>query len=123
MRRQEERWLAQHGVKRVYRSHARAWLVIIRLHVKDREVISRRRGDARFLVPYDCTWTDDWRAGRNGAVHVHIGHQRWKTSRLRRRVHFFLVWPHRRFILWPYYRARRRWRQYKKGKPWLTRSA
>jgi len=113
-RRQHRLWLAQHGRKRAYRSHARAWLVIARLCVKDREVFSRRRGQVMFLVPYDCAWTDEWTAGKQGPAHVHIGHQAWRKSRLRRRVHRYVLWPQYRYVIWPYYRARSRWRRHRK---------
>lgn len=109
-------WAAQHGCKRVYRSRASAWAAIARLWVKDRKVVSHRRGHARFLVPYSCTWTDDYHEDRRGPAHVHIGHQSWRGSAARRRLHRWVIWPWQRAVLWPYCRARSRWRRYRKDR-------
>lgn len=113
-------WAAQHGCKRVYRSRGRAWLVIVRLWVKDRQVVNYRRGRARFLVPYECTWTDNYHEDRRGPAHIHIGHQSWHGSAARRRLHRWVLWPWQRHVLWPFYRARSRWRRYRKSR--LTRT-
>ena len=92
-------WLAQHGRKRVYRSRWRAWLAILSLWARERKADS--------LMPYYCTRTDDWRAGRTGVPHVHIGHSRYsQVARLRHAVN--------KRVVWPYYRARSRWRNARK---------
>jgi hypothetical protein len=116
MSRRRSDWLAQHGRKRTYPSRARAWLAIARICIRERELVSRRRGDARYLVPYACTWSGDWQAGRGHVPHIHIGHRSWRKSRTRRRLHRLLVYPARRLVIWPCYRARSRWRQFQKKK-------
>ena len=104
-------WLSKHGRKRTYSSHARAWLAIARICLQDRELC--------LLYPYDCTWTDDWRDGPIAAPHVHVGHyrrHRWRKSRARRLLYRYAVWSARRYVIWPYYRARRRRRLRQRGR-------
>lgn len=119
-RRQYQKWAAQHGRKRAYRSHARAWLTIARICIREREVTSRWRGSRTMLVPYDCRWTDRWEAGKSGPVHVHIGHQAWNGSRAKRRLHHLVIYPVRRGVIWPFFRARRRWRKFLKNRRELS---
>lgn len=112
--RKHSRWLAQHGRKRVYRSRFRAWLAIARICVKERQVVSRWRGNPSFLVPYECRWASRWEAGRTGPAHIHIGHQAWRGSAQQRWLRRRLFRPAHQYVIWPYYRARRRARLYKK---------
>lgn len=94
-------WLAAHCGKRKYRSRWHAWAVILRIWVRNRVIDS--------LEPYTCTWAPHWSQGRTGAPHIHIGHGRYAPfSWLRRQLHLYVVWP--------YYRARRRYRRRRKSK-------
>jgi hypothetical protein len=90
-----------HGRKRVYASRRRAWLAIIRLWARQRRVDT--------LAPYACTWGSRWEDGRGHAPHIHIGHGRHLLSD--RMTHVVA-----RYTIWPLYQARRRWRQFRKGR-------
>lgn len=95
-------WRAEHGRKRVYRSRGRAWLAIFRLWARERKIDS--------LMPYWCRRTDDWREGKKGLPHVHIGHSRYAP--VARAVHQV-----NKKAIWPCYRARSRWRRRRRGVP------
>jgi len=53
------------------------------------------------LSSYPCRWGPRWQDGRRGGqLHWHLGHRR-KTGRTWLKV----------YVVWPYYRLRRRWRR------------
>jgi hypothetical protein len=86
-------WRACHGTKRTYPTRTRARLVICRIWLRERRIDS--------LQPYTCTWADHWERGRTAAPHIHIGHAR--RAYPERAGHWL-----RKYLLWPFYRLRRR---------------
>lgn len=88
-------WRAQHLGKRRFRSRRHAWAVIIRMWLRE------RRWDT--LQPYTCRWGSSHAAGRTAPPHIHIGHGKYTPgARARHQLNLRVIWP--------YYRARRRWR-------------
>lgn len=93
-------WRAAHYGKRRYRSRRRAWLAILRIWLRE------RRWDS--LQPYTCRWGPDWNKGRTGEPHIHIGHGKYTPGG---RAGYWL----NRHVVWPCYRARTRWRRFRKA--------
>jgi hypothetical protein len=113
MTKSQEKWWYQHGRgKYPYRSRGQAWRACARIWARERRIDS--------LVPYECRWTRDWRAGRTGTLHWHIGHGKF-TPRQRAARKF------RRLVVYPYYRcrskARRAVKRARAGDGILTRMA
>jgi hypothetical protein len=91
-----ENWRSAHHGKFRYRSRRRAWLAVFRIWLREHRFDS--------LEPYTCRWGPDWEKGRTAEPHIHIGHGKFQPSE---RARHWL----RRHAVWPYYRARRRWRR------------
>lgn len=92
-------WRHKHYGKRTYPSQQRAWLAIGHIWLRQQHLDS--------LVPYICRHTARADAGETGPPHVHIGHGR-HTPQARARYQLD------RKVVWPFYRARARWRQRQK---------
>lgn len=102
-------WRAGHSGKQRFTSKHQAWLAVMQIRLRE------KRAD-RSLHPYTCRWANDYRAGRTGAPHVHIGHDR-KHRTIEQRLLYY--W--RKSAVWPYFRLRGRWRQRQKQKANGTR--
>jgi hypothetical protein len=101
-------WRAAHYGKRRYRSRRRAWLVIFSIWLRERHTDS--------LQPYTCRWGPDWNKGRAGEPHIHIGHGRYTPADRARH------WV-KRVVVWPFYRARARWRRLRRARSAAARPA
>jgi hypothetical protein len=91
-------WKASHKGKQKHATVLHAWSVIFRIWIRERHTDS--------LHPYECRWTDDFRQGKTGEPHIHIGHRKQYHSIEKR------FWYYRyKLIVWPYFRLRRWLRQ------------
>lgn len=109
--RRYDEWRRAHQGKYRFATRRRAWRAIASMCWR------RRQLDVR-LTPYTCRWGADPAAGKHaGQPHLHVGHSQrlWpplQASRGWRRKarHWWCT-----LLVWPYYRARRRVRAWKKG--------
>lgn len=95
------RWWRSHLQKKPLPTRRAAWRRVLRLQLRD------RRPDFG-LRPYACTfgsWPD-----KTAPLHYHVGHGKRLSRRSRRR----LACRVRKLTIYPYYRARSRYRQWRK---------
>lgn len=101
--RRYDEWRRSHQGKYRFATRRQAWRAIASMCWR------RRRPDVH-LTPYTCQWGSDPAAGkRAGQPHLHVGHSKqcWPLVQAILDWRRALWYWRNRFLVWPYYRARR----------------